>query len=264
VLITDGLSTAATTPERIRMFEVATKTLKPRIPVHTVLLPLLPGEAAAAGLYWELANATRGALTTVSSTTAAPRTHLAFIIDTSGSMRDPNTGGLWPIVIKKIEETLDAHPNLAGLQLLDGDGRFILPRRGTGSAGWNPDTPETRERIKDVLRTYKQDTVSNPVPGVYNALRFLDDKDASDMRIGIYLFGDEFNSSDPASVAIQRLDKLNPRAADGQRRIVINAIGFPTTIRYQFAMGNTGLRFADLMRTITHEHGGTFMALQGL
>ena len=29
-------------------------------------------------------------------------------------------------------------------------------------------------------------------------------------------------------------------------------------------MGNTGLRFADLMRTITHEHGGTFMALQGL
>ena len=38
------------------------------------------------------------------------------------------------------------------------------------------------------------------------------------------------NSSDPASVAIQRLDKLNPRAADGQRRIVINAIGFPTTI----------------------------------
>ena len=55
----------------------------------------------------------------------------------------------------------------------------------------NANTPETRERIKDVLRTYKQDTVSNPVPGVYNALRFLDDKDTPDMRMGIYLFGDE-------------------------------------------------------------------------
>ena len=50
----------------------------------------------------------------------------------------------------------------------------------------------------------------------------------------------------------------------GNRRVVINSIGFPTTIRYQFSMGNTGLRFANLMRTVCYLHGGCFIALQDL
>ena len=29
--------------------------------------------------------------------------YIAIVIDTSGSMRDPNAGGLWPIAIRKIE-----------------------------------------------------------------------------------------------------------------------------------------------------------------
>jgi hypothetical protein len=47
---------------RIRFFEIATKQLPPRIPVSTILFPFLTGDPAAPGLYWELANATRGAL----------------------------------------------------------------------------------------------------------------------------------------------------------------------------------------------------------
>jgi hypothetical protein len=57
---------------------------------------------------------------------------------------------------------------------------------------------------------------------------------------------------------------LNPADDKGERRVVINAVGFPTTIRYQFSMGNTGLRFANLMRTVTYLHGGAFIALQDL
>jgi hypothetical protein len=179
-------------------------------------------------------------------------------------MRDPNTGGVWPIVLTTIEASLDLHPQLVGLQLIDGDGRFLLRRRGTGAAGWAPDTPETRESIKTLLRRYNQDTVSNPVPGIYNAIRFLHDKAAPDMRMGIYVLGDEFNSSDRAGVVLDRINTLNPRDAAGRRLITISAIGFPTTIRHQFSMGNTGLRFANLMRLLTQDHDGSFVALPEL
>ena len=190
--------------------------------------------------------------------------YIAIIIDTSGSMRDPNHGGLWPIVIRTIDTVLDSYPSIDGIQLIDGDGRFVLGRRGSGSQGWLPDTPDTRASIKRVLRRYDQDTVSNPVPGIYNAMRFLYDKDNPNMRMGIFVFGDEFNSSDSADVVIRRLEELNPADENGARKVVVNAIGFPTTIRYQFSMGNTGLRFANLMRTVTYLHGGAFIALQDL
>jgi hypothetical protein len=71
VLLTDGLPTRSDTlpyegdvdeGHRIRFFEIATKQLPPRIPVSTVLFPMLTGDPGAPGLYWELANATRGAL----------------------------------------------------------------------------------------------------------------------------------------------------------------------------------------------------------
>src|SRR3954470_4366890 len=58
--------------------------------------------------------------------------YIAFVIDTSGSMRDPNTNGLWPIAIRTVETVLDSYPSLEGIQLLDGDGRFILQGRGSG------------------------------------------------------------------------------------------------------------------------------------
>lgn len=71
VLLTDGLPTKSDSlpidgdvdeQTRIRFFEIATKQLPPRIPVSTILFPLLTGDPGAPGLYWELANATRGAL----------------------------------------------------------------------------------------------------------------------------------------------------------------------------------------------------------
>lgn len=188
--------------------------------------------------------------------------YIAIVIDTSGSMRDPNHGGLWPIVIRKVDEVLDSYPELRGLQLIDGDGRFIMGRPGTGTEGWLADTPDRRDQIKRTLRRYQQDSISNPVPGIYNAIRFLFDKDNAEMRMGIYVFGDEF--VEVADPVIRRLDELNPADENGNRRVVINAIGFPTTIRYTFSMGNTGLKFANLMRTVTYQHGGAFIALQDL
>ena len=77
VLITDGLPTRSDSlpmdgdveeGHRIRFFEIATKQLPPRIPVSTILFPMLTGDPGAPGLYWELANATRGALVSPAKT----------------------------------------------------------------------------------------------------------------------------------------------------------------------------------------------------
>jgi hypothetical protein len=71
VLFTDGLPTRSDTlpmegeideGSRIRFFDIARKQLPPRIPVSTILFPMLTGDPGAPGLFWELANATHGAL----------------------------------------------------------------------------------------------------------------------------------------------------------------------------------------------------------
>lgn len=188
--------------------------------------------------------------------------YIAIVIDTSGSMRDPNHGGLWPIVIRKVDELLDSYPELKGLQLIDGDGRFIMGRNARGTGGWIQDSKQVRDDIKRYLRRYDQDSISNPVPGIYNAINYLYDKENPDMKMAIYVFGDEF--IDTADQVINRLNQLNPPDENGNRKVVINAIGFPTTIRYTFSMFNTGLKFANLMRTVCYQHGGAFIALQDL
>ncbi len=190
--------------------------------------------------------------------------YIVFVVDTSGSMRDPNTDGLWPIAIRKVEEVLDVYPTVDGVQIIDADGRFVLNNGRNSAMGWLPDSRDTRDSIRRTLRRYNQDTVSNPVPGIYRAIRSLYDPTNENMKMGIYVFGDEFNASDSADSVIKTLDQLNPADEQGHRRIVINAVGFPTTIRYTFSMFNTGLRFANLMREVCYRHGGAFIALQDL
>jgi hypothetical protein len=186
--------------------------------------------------------------------------HIAFVIDTSGSMRDFNSGQLWPIVIRKVEEVLDVYPQVDGIQVLDADGRFVLGERG--GAQWLPDSPETREGIKRALRRYDVFSESNPVPGIFRALRLLHDPNDPNMRMGLYIFGDEFTGL--ADAVLRRVDELNPADEKGDRRVVINAVAFPTTIRFDVSLGNTGLKLANLMRELCYQHGGAFVALQDL
>lgn len=186
--------------------------------------------------------------------------YIAFVIDTSGSMRDFNSGQLWPVVVRKIEEVLEVYPEVDGIQVLDADGRFVMGERG--GAQWLSDSPEVREGIKRALRRYDQFSESNPVPGIFRALRTLFDAQNEKMKMGIYIFGDEFSGT--ADTVLRRLDELNPADDQGNRKVVINAITFPTTIRFDFSMGNTGLKMANLMREVCYQHGGAFIALQDL
>jgi hypothetical protein len=181
--------------------------------------------------------------------------YLAFVLDTSGSMRDPNSGYMWPIVVSKIEDVLEAYPIVDGIQIFDADGRNIIGGRNQ----WLPDSPEIRERIKWGVRRYGVFSNSNPVPGIIKAIRTLHRPDDPDMDMGVYVFGDEFTGT--ADGVLRRIDQLNPEDEEGNRKVTINAIGFPNVIRYSFSMGQTGLKFANLMRELTYQHGGAFIAV---
>jgi hypothetical protein len=179
--------------------------------------------------------------------------YIAFVVDTSGSMRDPMTDSLYDYVMRKFDEVLAAYPEAKGVQFLDADGRFIVGRAGQ----WLPDTPATRQAAASMLRRYGIFSNSNPVPGIRNAIRALHDKDDEEMKMGIYVFGDEFTET--ADQALAGLDRLNPADEDGKRKIQINAIGFPHLLGSGFFMGQSGLKFANLMREVTFRHGGAFI-----
>lgn len=190
----------------------------------------------------------------------ASGTHIAFIIDSSGSMRDPNTERIWPIVLKKFEEVLDSYPEVKGIQFLDADGRFILGGR-QAEQRWLPDNTANREAIKNALHNYDIFSNSNPVPGIVRALRTLHDENDPGMRMTLFILGDEFTGT--ADAVLRRLDELNPRdETTGKRKVVINAIGFPTAVKMGFSMGNTGVKYANLLREVCHQHGGAFIALR--
>lgn len=187
-------------------------------------------------------------------------THIAFIIDSSGSMRDPNTERIWPIVLKKFEEVLDSYPEVKGIQFLDADGRFILSGR-QAEQRWLADNTANRAAIKDALHNYDIFSNSNPVPGIVRALRTLYDENNPEMRMTLFILGDEFTGT--ADAVLRRLDELNPKdEATGRRKIVINAIGFPTAVKMGFSMGNTGVKYANLLREVCYQHGGAFIALR--
>lgn len=187
--------------------------------------------------------------------------YICFVIDSSGSMRDPTTERIWPIVLRKFDEVLDAYPEVQGIQFLDADGRFILGG-SRAEERWLEDTPEVRNAIKMALFRYDIFSNSNPVPGIMRALRQLHNAEDPAMKMGIFILGDEFTGT--ADAVLKRLDELNPRDEEGNRKVAISAIGFPTAVKMGFSMGNTGVKYANLMREVAYQHDGAFIALQDI
>ena len=74
------------------------------------------------------------------------------------------------------------------------------------------------------------------------------------------MFGDEFTGRSIKEV-IDTVDRINPKDADGNPGVRIHAVGFPTQLDNPPQYQITGIRFATLMRELTHRNGGTFVGL---
>ncbi|MGD9322391.1 MAG: hypothetical protein PVG26_00135 [Desulfobacterales bacterium] len=176
--------------------------------------------------------------------------YIIFIIDTSGSMQR----NAWSLVQKKLTETLKVYPKVKGIQIMNDMGNYMFTQyRGQ----WIPDTPARRRVIISNLSTWRSFSNSSPVEGIEAAIRTFY---APDKKISLYVFGDEF-SGNAIQPVIDEVDRINKATKDGIRRVRIHAVGFPVVLRDRIGRGNTGERFATLMRILCQKNGGTFVGL---
>jgi hypothetical protein len=176
--------------------------------------------------------------------------YIVFIIDTSGSMQR----NAWPLVQKKMRETLEIYPKVKGIQIMNDMGEFLFSQY---AGKWIPDTPARRRAILSALSSWNSFSNSSPVEGITAAInRFF----SENKKISLYVFGDEFSGTAIQPV-INEVDRINRPAKDGSRRVRIHAVGFPVVMEKTNQRGNTGERFATLMRALCLKNGGTFVGL---
>jgi hypothetical protein len=175
--------------------------------------------------------------------------YIIFIIDTSGSMNQ----NAWPLVLKKVTEVLEIYPQVKGIQVMNDMGDYMFSQY---KGRWIQDTPARRKAIIKRLASWTPFSNSSPVEGIQAAIgRFY----ASDKRISLYVFGDDFARGSIQDV-IDTVDRLNRADRSGQRRVRIHAVGFPVI----FAQGGIPLntvRFAALMRKLAEDNNGSFVGL---
>jgi hypothetical protein len=176
--------------------------------------------------------------------------YIIFIIDTSGSMQR----NAWALVQKKLQETLAVYPRVKGIQIMNDMGTYMFSQyRGK----WIPDTPARRRAIISNMSVWRSFSNSSPVEGITTAINTYY---AENKKISLYVFGDEF-SGKAIQPVIDQVDRINKVTRDGSRRVRIHAVGFPVMLQDRFGPGNTGERFATLMRILCQKNGGTFVGL---
>ncbi len=179
--------------------------------------------------------------------------YIIFIIDTSGSMQRH----AWPMVLQKMEETLQVYPRVKGIQVMNDMGQYMFKNY---AGKWIPDTPGRRRIILNRLRSWTPFSNSSPVEGITRAIRTYA---KGDNKISLYVFGDEFTGRSIDDV-IETVDRINRRDAQGNRLVRIHAVGFPVMFSNSGFQENTGVRFATLMRLLCEDNGGAFVGLSTL
>jgi len=178
--------------------------------------------------------------------------YIVFIIDTSGSMGQE----AWGLVLKKVGEVLDIYPHVKGIQVMNDMGDYMYSQY---KGRWIPDTPARRKAILKRLAGWFPFSNSSPVEGIQAAIRQFH---ATDKRISLYVFGDDFASGSIQTV-IDTVALLNRADSTGNQRVRIHTVGFPV----QFDGGGLSInavRYAALMRKLAEDNGGSFVGLNSV
>jgi len=177
--------------------------------------------------------------------------YIVFVIDTSGSMQTV----AWPLVVKKVEEVLNVHPHVKGLQVINDMGSYMF---GAYAGQWIPDTPARRKEVIRRLRTWQSFSNSSPVEGILHAVRVFFRKGE---RISLYVFGDDFSSGSADSV-LREVARINKQDVQGKSRVRIHTFGFPVLFTNpQYDDKGNKVRFAHLMRLLAEQNAGSFVGL---
>ena len=167
--------------------------------------------------------------------------YVIFILDTSGSMKS-----IWGEVMDVMGRVLDIHPKVSGFQVLNDNGTYLI---SAYRKKWIRDTPRLRKSILNALRNWGAMSNSSPVEGLQTALRAYA---RSPGKVAIYIFGDDFRGASYDRV-LETLRELNVDRTTGQTRVRVHAVGFVSSQIHD--------RYATLMREVTRNHDGAFLAL---
>ena len=179
--------------------------------------------------------------------------YLVFIIDTSGSMVD----FAWPKVREELINILDIYPTVKGIQVMNDMGDYMFPSyRGK----WLPDTPGRRRTIIKQMTHWRPFSNSSPVEGIERAIRAFY---ASDKKISLYVFGDDFTGGSIHKV-LNAVAQSNRQRGRKNQRVRIHTIGFPVHFLAPGGRMDSASRFATLMRELSYRNGGTFVGLNSL
>ena len=179
--------------------------------------------------------------------------YIIFVIDTSGSMQV----AAWEKVKKEMLNILDIYPEVKGIQVLNDMGQYMF----SGEKGrWIKDSLKMRKNIIEQLETWAPFSNSSPVEGINAAIRTFY---RPGRKISIYTLGDDFQGRSIRQV-VKVVDKLN-KASRGKNRLVrVHAIGFPVHFPPGGTPSASAIKFANLMRELSYNNGGTFIGLNSL
>ena len=172
--------------------------------------------------------------------------YVAFVIDTSGSMKEPR---IWSRLIREFDAILDIYPEMKGFQVLNDQGNYLFPEY---RRKWIRDSNTLRNLAKAKLATWRSFSLSNPAPGIHTAVN---DLYRNDIRMAIFVFGDDYATSEFGDF-IDRIDRtvLGKGVAQGTLRI--------HGIAYRNWLGTTSqLNYATLMRELSMRYDGAFLAM---
>jgi hypothetical protein len=173
--------------------------------------------------------------------------YIIFVIDSSGSMRA--AAGR---IAAEIQGALDAYPTVKGIQVLNGNGKYLFSSK---QGQWLEDTPSIRNLILERLPNWRAVDFSIPTKGIDTALRtFYDGK----KKISVYVYGDDFQSTTPVGSVIRAVDRINRDKRPDDRLMRIHGIGFPTK------GSSNPVGFANLLRELAYRNGGTFVGLNNI
>jgi len=179
--------------------------------------------------------------------------YIIFIIDTSGSMQQ----NAWPLVLKKVTEVLNIYPRVKGIQVMNDMGDYMFSQY---QGKWIPDSNARRKAIIKRLAGWQPFSNSSPVEGVEAAIRRFY---ASNKRISLYVFGDDFARGSIQAV-IDTVARLNRASGSGQPRVRIHTVGFPVLFDYSSGLPVNAVRYAALMRKLAETNNGSFVGLNSL
>ena len=177
--------------------------------------------------------------------------YIIFIIDNSQSM----TSWAWPKVLTSVRNTLTMYPTVKGIQVMNGQGTYLLPRF---AGRWIPDDPERRSLILSNLVYWSAPDPSDPTGGITKAIRTFND---GTKKISIYVYGDDFRGGTIERV-VRTVDQQNRQSNGADQLIRVHAVGFPQIfLEGDRMIQGSAERFATMIRELAYRNGGTFVAL---